>query len=242
MTDRVLRLLVVPGTTPGRWVATWRARLPIPLELVACEASDQAAVLAAGDADLGLVRIPFPGGPFGAELSVIPLYDEVSVAVLPTDHALAEEAGVVAADLSDDLMLVPGDDVLGWMGPPEDDVARPATTAAAVELVAAGVGVLVVPMSLARLHHRRDVTAVPVTDAPTSAIALAWVTDRADELTEEFVGIVRGRTVNSSRGIGGATAPEEKRTERRPDRSTRGTRSGSGHRGPRDTGRRRRGR
>ena len=44
----------------------------------------------------------------------------------------------------------------------------PATTAEAIELVAAGVGVLVVPQSLARLHHRRDLAYRPLTDAPQS--------------------------------------------------------------------------
>ena len=200
MTDRVLRLLVVPGTNPGRWVATWRERVPVPLELVPVEAAEQAAVLEAGGADLGLVRTPVAADGFSA----IPLYDEVAVAVLPKDHPLAEESSIAAADLADEHLLVPGDDVLRWTDPPVpvNDALAPATTAAAVELVAAGAGVLVVPMSLARLHHRRDVTAVPVTDAPTSGIALAWVTERGDELIEEFVGIVRGRTVNSSRGVG----------------------------------------
>ena len=33
-----------------------------------------------------------------------------------------------------------------------------------------------------------------VRDAPGSSIGLAWVTDRYDDLTEEFIGIVRGRT------------------------------------------------
>lgn len=200
MTDRVLRLLVVPGTNPGRWVATWRERVPVPLELVPVEAAEQATVLAAGGADLGLVRTPLPG----AEFSAIPLYEEIAVVVLPKDHPLAEETGITAAELAEDHLLVPADDVLGWTDPPVpvNDALTPATTAAAVELVAAGAGVLVVPMSLARLHHRRDVTTVPVTDAPTSGVVLAWVTERGDELIEEFVGIVRGRTVNSSRGLG----------------------------------------
>lgn len=235
MADRVLRLLVVPGTNPGRWVATWRERVPVPLELVAVEAAEQATVLAAGGADLGLVRTPLPGDTFSA----IPLYDEIAVVVLPKDHPLAEETGVTAADLAEEHLLVPADDVLGWADPPVpvNDALTPATTAAAVELVAAGTGVLVVPMSLARLHHRRDVTAVPVTDAPTSGIALAWVTERGDELTEEFVGIVRGRTVNSSRGLG-KTGPDAAGTPRKetPSRSSGGGRQARRGSAPRRSG------
>jgi hypothetical protein len=39
-----------------------------------------------------------------------------------------------------------------------------------------------------------------VTDAPTSTVALAWVRGRHTDLVEEMIGIVRGRTANSTRG------------------------------------------
>ncbi len=61
-------------------------------------------------------------------------------------------------------------------------------------------GVVVVPMSLARLHARKDLTTLPVVDAPEYQVGLAWRTDLEDPRTETFVGIVRGRTVRSSRG------------------------------------------
>jgi hypothetical protein len=69
-----------------------------------------------------------------------------------------------------------------------------------MELVAAGVGLLIVPQSLARLHHRRDLTYRPLADAPQSQVALSWLEDQTTDLMEEFIGIVRGRTANSSRG------------------------------------------
>jgi hypothetical protein len=40
----------------------------------------------------------------------------------------------------------------------------------------------------------------PVTDAPVTEIALAWLTDRTTPDVDEFIGIVRGRTAASSRG------------------------------------------
>jgi DNA-binding transcriptional LysR family regulator len=75
----------------------------------------------------------------------------------------------------------------------------PETTADAVATVAAGVGIAVMPMSLARLHHRKDVTYRVLRGGPVSSIALAWDADRTTPLVDTFVGIVRGRTVNSSR-------------------------------------------
>jgi hypothetical protein len=69
-----------------------------------------------------------------------------------------------------------------------------------VELIAAGTGHAILPHGVARLHHRRDVVAVPVTDAAPTRIALVWRVDRDDADIQEFVGVVRGRTTRSSRG------------------------------------------
>jgi len=195
---QVFRLAIVPGVTPGKWVGTWRERLPdVALELVHVTALDGGDVLRSGAADAGLVRLPVDRN----GLSVIPLYTEVPVVVVPADHAIAAFADVDVADLADEIVLHPLDDLLEWESLPGAPAAeRPATTADAVELVAAGIGVLVVPQSLARLHHRRDVTYRPVTDGPGSQVALAWVEEQTTDLVEELVGIVRGRTARSSRG------------------------------------------
>jgi hypothetical protein len=81
---------------------------------------------------------------------------------------------------------------------------RPTTTAEAVAWVAAGAGVTIVPMSLARLHHRKDVTHRVLDGGPTAPVGLVWVSERTTDLVDEMIGIVRGRTVNSSRGRGAA--------------------------------------
>jgi LysR substrate binding domain len=70
--------------------------------------------------------------------------------------------------------------------------APAATRTEAIELVAAGVGLLVVPQSLARLHHRRDLTYRPLANSPGSGVGLAWPDTENTELMEEFIGIVRG--------------------------------------------------
>ena len=54
-------------------------------------------------------------------------------------------------------------------------------------------------MSLARLHHRKDITSRLLTDGPVSPVALAWPEGETPPLVEAFIGIVRGRTANSSR-------------------------------------------
>jgi DNA-binding transcriptional LysR family regulator len=203
------RLVVVPGVVVGRWSRAWSQRVPaVTLEVVPVEAADATALLTA-EADAGLVRMPVDRTRYHA----IPLYTETTVVVFPREHLLAAADEVTLADLSDETLLSPRDDVLDWGDAPErgyvpergDAPERPGTTAAAVELVAAGGGVLVVPQSLARLHHRRDLTYRTVNDAPTSAVGLAWAVDRYTDLVEEMIGTVRGRTANSTRGGHNAT-------------------------------------
>ena len=55
------------------------------------------------------------------------------------------------------------------------------------------------PMSLVRLPHRKDPESRPLRTAPVSTVALAWEAERTTPEVETFVGIVRGRTGNSSR-------------------------------------------
>ncbi|MDX6345580.1 MAG: hypothetical protein QOF84_370 [Streptomyces sp.] len=203
------RLAYVPGVTPTKWVRIWNERLPdVPLTLIQVSAAEASDVLRDGGADAGFVRLPIDR----TDLSAIPLYAETTVVVVPKDHLVAAVDEVSAEDLADDLVLHPLDDTLAWdrrPGLPANE--RPATTADAIELVAAGVGLLVVPQSLARLHHRRDLTYRPVSDAPESRIALSWLEDKTTDLVEEFIGIVRGRTVNSSRGRPTPPQPKGKR-------------------------------
>ncbi|MYU23301.1 LysR family substrate-binding domain-containing protein [Streptomyces sp. SID8352] len=192
------RLAYVPGVMPDKWVRIWNERLPdVPLSLTQVPPDGTDRILRDGGADAGLVRLPVDRAVFSA----IPLYTETTVVVVPKDHLVTAADEVTLADLADEIVLHPLDDVLGWETPPgRPALERPATTADAVELVAAGIGVLVVPLSLARLHHRKDLAHRPVTDAPGSGVALSWREDAHTDLVEEFIGVVRGRTVNSTRG------------------------------------------
>jgi DNA-binding transcriptional LysR family regulator len=192
------RLGYVPGVTPTKWVRIWTERLPrVPLELIQVAAADAPALVRGGEADAVLLRLPIDRD----GLHAIPLYVEQTVVVVPKDHVVTAADEVTTADLADELMLHPLDDVLGWDRPPGRVIdERPAGTADAIALVAIGTGLLVVPQSLARLHHRKDLTYRPLTDAPESQVALSWRDDDTSELVEQFIGIVRGRTVNSTRG------------------------------------------
>lgn len=190
-----LRLAFVPGATPDKWARHWRERFREPLELLPVDEAEQRQVLDDGRADMVLARLPLDDAD---ALHCIPLYEELPVVVLGKEHAAALEDEVSAADLAEEQFP---------LGVPEgvtstvDQLPFPEMSVKdAIEVAAAGTGVVVVPMSVARLHHRKDVVHVVVTDLPTTRMALAWRRDADDERTQAFVGIVRGRTARSSRG------------------------------------------
>ncbi|MCX2963174.1 LysR family substrate-binding domain-containing protein [Gordonia sp. SW 21] len=198
----VFRLAFVPGVTPGKWVRIWEQRRPdVPLELVALDVADCAEAVGQGRVQMAITRLPEALGHADAGTHhSIELYEETTVVVVPKDHVLTAGEEMTLADLADEQLLWPLDEPLTVPQPPGTAVShRPETTGDAIELVAAGIGVLLVPQSLARLHHRKDLVYRPVTDAPTSTVGLLWPQPTSD-LADEFIGIVRGRKATSSRG------------------------------------------
>ena len=189
-----LRLGFVTGATPDKWARTWRERRREPLELVPLEQASQTDGLHEGYLDLALVRLPVDR----EGLHLIPLYDEQAVVVVGKDHLVTAADEVTTHDLVDEQLVLPHDS--GWTPEAEQLDFPPMSLREAFEVVASGTGVLVVPMSVARLLHRKDVTFRPVTDLPTTKVGLAWLVDNDDPRIQDFIGIVRGRTARSSRG------------------------------------------
>lgn len=196
---RTFRLGVVPGATPGKWIDAWKQRMPhVPLEVVPVEVADQDAAIDGLDA--ALVRLPL--GPDTVDtLHVIPLYDEVPVVVASIESHLLAADQLRLEDLAGEVLIALTDDTLPAIDAPGALAPRfaPLSTAEAIVTAATGTGAVVVPMSLARLHHRKDADYRPLVDGPTSTVALAWVRERTTPDVETFVGIVRGRTAQSSR-------------------------------------------
>ncbi|WP_328353462.1 LysR family transcriptional regulator substrate-binding protein [Mycobacterium sp. NBC_00419] len=218
-----LTLGYVPGVTPAKWARIWAQRhRETSLRLCTVSAADAAAEVRAGTVDLALLRLPADT----SALAVIPIYEETTVAVVPTDHLLSAADEISTADLRDEPTLLPLDDVVAWVDAPGVPVEhRPETTTDAIQLVAAGLGVLVVPQSLARLYHRKDLTYRPIVDGPTCTVALAFPAGPPSALVEEFTGIVRGRTAGSSRG---QAEPAPKRTAREKTLAKQAARAAAG--------------
>lgn len=207
------RVAFVTGVTPDKWARAWARRSPgEPLELLPVGDEAQLDGVRDGSVSMAFVRLPVERD----GLHLIPLYDELPVVVVGKEHPVAAYDEVDVTDLADEHLLQDPDDVPAWR-----DVATevregtrhpvpPMTVRQAVESVAAGAGVVVLPMSVARVHHRKDVVAVRVTGVPATTVGLAWPRELDDPRVERFVGVVRGRTERSSRDAAPADAPRKK--------------------------------
>lgn len=176
----------VVGVTPGKWAKVWAERMPRhPLHLIQGAPAEVLAALRNGDAQLAFLRDAVST----TEFNRIALYTERPVVVAPKGHLFEVADTVTASDLEAETVLTQE-----WP--------------LAVELVGANLGVAVMPQSVARALSRRDVIVRPYqgseAGAEETSVALVWSREVQAEplatLIQEFVGVVRGRTVNSSRG------------------------------------------
>lgn len=205
------RIAAMPGVTITKWTSIWAERFRrIPLEFVKTTADseselDQATVIRSGRADVSFVRLPIDR----AGLNAIPLYSEVPVVVFAKDHDLAASDTVDLAELANERILDAVED--------------------SFELSAAGIGVIIAPHSIARLYNRKDLLTRPLTGVEPTQIALVWSEDAeadAESRINEFIGIVRGRGANSSRGT--PTPPTDKKAARKKAAAAAAKSAGSG--------------
>ena len=198
-----LRVGFETGVTPDKWARVWAERMPRrPLDLQPLQGRDGIALVRAGELDLCFVRLPVDRD----GLHLIPLYDEQPVVVVGKEHPVSAYDEIDVTELADEHLLQDPDDVPAWRDVAvevADGTRYPVpqlTLREAVESVAADAGIVILPMSVARIHQRKDVVAVAVTGVPTTKIGLAWLVDNEDDRIQTFIGVVRGRSANSTRG------------------------------------------
>lgn len=178
----------------------------VPLVSNPVPAEHQLDALYAGEADMAFVRLPVEK----TGLNVVTLYSELSVVVAPKDHPIAAFDELDVADLADEYLLADPDDFPEWRDmsteiaagtrkplPPMNNIEE------ALDLVEAGLGILILPMSVGRHFSRKTLRSRLLHGLPDTSIGLAW--PRLDppgadeEMFQEFIGVVRGRSANSSR-------------------------------------------
>ena len=156
-----------------------------------------------------------PASTDGEMYHSIRLYEELPVVILPVDHVLTVLDEVPVEELAEEFLLQPASDIpayeevsRAWRESAGRIVPEGLTDKETIELVAAGVGLYIVPMSIARFYHRKDLTYRPVAGLDTYPVHLVWPrapkgeprSEELEALLQDFIGIVRGRTATSERG------------------------------------------
>jgi DNA-binding transcriptional LysR family regulator len=190
-----------PGVSIAPAVREFSARhADVSVEVVRMDFFQRADAVREGQVDVGYLRLPV--GTHG--LSIEPLFTEPHVVELPADHRLGGRHTVHMAELEDERMLL--DDVPAWReasaAPPGGRPGQPVLGARSIEEllehVAAGRGVVVVPLSTAEYFARADVTHVLIDDIAPCHVCLARRSARRSALIEDYVEIAR-RTPASPR-------------------------------------------
>ena len=156
-----------------------------------------------------------PASADGEKYHSIRLYEELPVVILPVDHVLTVLDEVPVEELAEEFLLQPASNIpayeevsRAWRESAGRIVPEGLTDKETIELVAAGVGLYIVPMSIARFYHRKDLTYRPVAGLDTYPVHLVWPrapkgeprSEELEALLQDFIGIVRGRTATSERG------------------------------------------
>ncbi|NGO68073.1 LysR family transcriptional regulator [Streptomyces boncukensis] len=189
------------GFTPGVPIAPavreFSGRhVEVSVEVLRMDFLHRADFVRDGRVDVGYLRLPTDTH----GLSTEPLFTEPHVAELPTGHRFADRDAVDTADLAAEHLLLEAEpewrDARLW--PRDRQGRRPSLDVRSIEEVlehvAAGRGVVVLPLSTARYFARPDTTHVPVSGLPHSPVCLAWRSYRYSTLIEEYVALASRMT------------------------------------------------
>ena len=130
-------------------------------------------------------------------VTVAELASEPRVLVVPRSHRLAGRISISLRELDEDQFVVnPGTEhnAMGrWKdeqrrhGLPGRIAGRARSVTELLTMVAAGAGITLVPVSVARQHRPPTITYVPVTDAEPAVISLVWPTGTLSPSAQAFV-------------------------------------------------------
>jgi DNA-binding transcriptional LysR family regulator len=190
------------GVLPGLLKAFKSARPGIALALREMLSPEQAAALAAGELDFGLLLPPVPGA---GELEHIVVQRERFVAALPASHRLATGKGKLAlsALAGEPFVMVPRDIAPGLYDIVTGVAARAGISfnvaqeaiqmQTVVSLVSSGLGVAIVPGSIANLGRRGVVYRELADRHPRLDLWLAWPRSGLGTAARDFLALARRR-------------------------------------------------
>lgn len=212
-----IRLGFTRGVAPSKWADRWGRAVPErALELVPISQQfGRSGSEEARSCDMLIERAvpgerPLTHTPDGVRTHhAMLLYEEAIALVLPKDHELAKEAAIHIDDLSLVKLLDYPGHAPDWPAaePWVDQSWEPRGLAAALELVATGLGGILVPLPLAQhvANKREHAILRVVGDSPESlplrgsTVWATWAAEHNSEDLQQLAGIMRGRTARSSR-------------------------------------------
>ncbi|MFI0779280.1 LysR family transcriptional regulator [Streptomyces sp. NPDC021212] len=172
------------GRRPG-----WR------VEMRQTEWSDPTAGLAAGDVDVGLLRLPFPGQDrFHHEI----LITEPRWIALPVGHRLAHQRQIAFEEVLDEAFVATPEESGWWREywlATEERRGHPVRVGTVARTpdewlyaVAGGYGVSLTPRATASFYQRPDVVYRPLTGVAPSWVGVVWPCgDRTPSVVRDFV-------------------------------------------------------
>jgi DNA-binding transcriptional LysR family regulator len=147
------------------------------------EWDEQEEAILSGRVDIAYVRQPITE----RGLRLTPLFAERRLAALPAGHRFAQRRALSTVDLADEphLRYLQPAPLRGVPGP-----QRPLRSVEEkLEHVAAGHGIIVLPLSATQYYVRPDIVYVPVVDAEPDQVFLASAAQRQSALLEDFVAV-----------------------------------------------------
>jgi DNA-binding transcriptional LysR family regulator len=165
------------GVIPTPAITAVRESCPdLIVEVKRLEWDDQEQNLLSGAVDVAYVRQPIDG----RGLRLVPLYQEPRLAALRRDHPLADATELFEADLAEERHL-------RYLEPPAPGATPIRSVEEKLEHVAAGLGIILLPLSATQHYTRPDVVYIPVLDAEPDQLWLAVVDGRDSYPVKDFV-------------------------------------------------------
>jgi len=190
------------GVLPGLLKAFKSARPGVALALREMLSPEQAAALAAGELDFGLLLPPVSGA---EDLEHLVVQRERFVAALPARHRLAKTKGklAVSALAGEPFVMVPRDIAPGLYDIVTGLAARAGISfnvaqeaiqmQTVVSLVSSGLGAAIVPGSIANLGRRGVVYRELADNHPRLDLWLAWPRNGLGTAARDFLALARRR-------------------------------------------------
>jgi LysR family transcriptional regulator, benzoate and cis,cis-muconate-responsive activator of ben and cat genes len=148
----------------------------VEVDVHICGIGEQGKLLREGEADAALLRFPHDDTEgFAYE----ELFTEPDAAVLPRTHRLAARSSLTMADLA-------GEQLPHWPGNPPNGGPLVRDSGQLQQLIALGRTIALLPAST-RDHLGPELAQVPVTDAPTTTLAIAWAEDSRSKTLAAFI-------------------------------------------------------